>query len=36
MVDTKMNFLHPSVDPASGMQEHCLYHVTTNMVSLFK
>jgi len=28
MVDTKMNFLHPSVDPASGMQEHCLYHIT--------
>ncbi len=26
MVDTNMNFLHPSVDPDSGMQEHCLYH----------
>ncbi len=26
MVDTKNNFLHPLVDPKSGMQEHCLYH----------
>lgn len=26
MVNTNNNFLHPSVDAASGMQEHCLYH----------
>jgi len=31
MVDTKNNFLHPAVDPQSGMQEHCLYHVTRDV-----
>ena len=25
MVDTNNNFLHPSVDEGSGLQEHCLY-----------
>jgi len=27
MVNTEKNFLHPSVDSKSGLQEHCLYHV---------
>ena len=27
MIDTAKNFLHPSVDSASGLQEHCLYEV---------
>lgn len=29
MVDTGKNFLHPWVAPESGLQEHCLYHITS-------
>lgn len=27
MVDTNEPFLHPQVDPGSGMQQHCLYRI---------
>lgn len=27
MVNTGKNFMHPLVDAASGMKEHCLYHI---------
>lgn len=33
MVNTNRNFLHPAVDPDSGMQEHCLYHITQDSYS---
>ncbi|OED35012.1 hypothetical protein AB833_31650 [Chromatiales bacterium (ex Bugula neritina AB1)] len=29
MVDTGNNFLHPSIDEASGMREHCLYQAVS-------
>jgi len=28
MSDTSCNFMHPSVSPESGLQEHCLYKIT--------